>query len=586
LRLRLLALLTALRPSITMFLLATLAVSALVLSLDVAAISADNGATTALFRHLQASGASLASGGIVRKQAGSDCIGNDDADCIGRYLVDGNVSSSPKTVSSYFQWETSMWSQRSLKANITLDIDAFDTALLEASENICDLGITATVFNNASEQVYQRTVGTKFNILEGDSPFVDGWTGNTTFALYSNSKIFATVLYLASIVDAGKGYLDEPVYETFPEYLTPEDRVGKITPRMILSHRSGIKAYNRNDADDPLYQCIYNVTTTLDECIQQFLLNDDALLEDPGTIVAYNNDPFYILAEVILRKTGYDTLDQVLSEFITEPLGINATYDCPLVKSTSDKPHVSWGICSTGEDVPKLIQVLANQGSTSDGTQIVSADSVKQILSFQAGVANNADTPLSFAVPLNNCISRDNQEVANSLIGYGLGTMITAGVKGQLFVHASTVGGYWVIAPNKYSAYFAFMIAGAFPSKYTWMARVIDRFEKASTFQVSNTWEDEWNEITTCVDGMFIESDILDQATVPAVCPGEEVMPSPLPSNTTSTSSPSPSATPSMLTAIPINMSDPATSSTFTNAPALRILGGIIIVLTTVFTAV
>jgi len=309
---------------------------------------------------------------------------------------------------------------------------------------------------------------------------------------------------------------------------------------MILSHRSGIKAYSRNDANDPFYQCIYNTATTLAECIEQFLLNDDALLDEPGAVVLYNNDPFYILAELILRKTNnYANLDQALSEFITTPLGMSASYECPLVKSTLAKPHVSWGICSTGNDVPKLIQVLANNGRTADGTrQIISADSVKQILSFQAGAATFADTPLRFAVPLNNCMSRGNQEVPNSLIGYGLGTMIAAGIKGQLFVHASTVGGYWVIAPNKYSAYFAFMVTGAFPSKYTWMARVIDRFEKASTFQVSNSWEDEWNEITTCVDGMFIESDVLERAANPSVCPGDPPVLAPAPSPPTTTGAP------------------------------------------------
>jgi hypothetical protein len=160
--------------------------------------------------------------------------------------------------------------------------------------------------------------------------------------------------------------------------------------------------------------------------------------------------PFCALAEVILRKnTDHDNLDQVLQRYIAEALGMDATScNCSLVKSTKDKPHVSWGICSTGHDVPKLIRVLANRGRTADSAsgRIVSAESARQILSFQGGSASSADAPLPFRVPLNNCIGRSNQGVANSLIGYGLGTMITAGVMGQLFAHAATIGGQQVIA--------------------------------------------------------------------------------------------------------------------------------------------
>ena len=444
-----------------------------------------------------------------------------ESDVLERNLQDSTVSPTPtsttynKTVSSYFLWESSMWSQRSLKANITLDIEAFETALLEASENNCDLGITATLFDENSQLIYQETVGSKYHALEeAGEPFVDGWTGdNTTFALYSNSKIFAAVLFMAAVVDQGRGYLDEPLYRTF-EYLNETDRVGKITPRMILSHRSGIQPYNRNDpSNDPFYKCMYNGTTLLSECVEEFLLNDEALQEEPGSFVRYNNDPFVILADLILRKTGSNDLDQVLNEYITEPLGMNATtYNCPLVGSTGIKPHVSWGVCSTGTDVPKLIQALANDGISSDGRPILTADSVRQILSFQTGTAENGDTPLQFNVPLGSCIGRIDSELDNALIGYGLGTMITAGVKGQLFLHASTVGGFWVVAPGRYSAYFAWMRKGSFPSVYTWMARVIDIFERASTFLVSNTWEgNNWNEITPCIDGMFIESDLIDQ---------------------------------------------------------------------------
>lgn len=442
-----------------------------------------------------------------------------------------NATTATLTVSPYFQWETSMWRQRNIKANVTLNLDAFETALQEASANQCDLGITATVFQDDEQatQVFQTTVGSNYHDLaaKGNSstPWISGWTGDTVFALYSNSKIFAAALFMAAVVDTGLGYLDEPMHVIFDDHLTPVNRTGRITPRMILSHRSGIQAYNRGTPDtDPLYSCIASANTTLEDCVKQHLLNDDVLENEPGSAVRYSNDPFYILAAVIVRKTGLQNIDDALQMYINEPLNMSATWDCPLVGSTKDKPHVSWGVCATGFDVPKLIQALLQATNTeSNTTTFITPSSVKEMFSFQAGVAANADEPLPFNMPLNNCLSRIDSEKVNFLIGYGLGTMITAGVKGILYVHAATVGGYWVVSPGKYAAYFAFMKAGAFPSAYTWVARVIDRFERASSVFVGNAWDggDEnksidvyTNEVTPCIDGMFIDTKVVDESSV------------------------------------------------------------------------
>lgn len=455
-----------------------------------------------------------------------------------RNLVEENenaTNTTAPTVSPYFQWDTSMWAQRNIQANVSLDLQAFEKALLEASENQCNMGITATVYDATATQILQTTVGSNYHDLAARAnesvPWVSGWTGDTVFALYSNSKIFAATLYMAAVVDTGLGYLDEPLFVAFDEYLSPSNKTGRITPRMILSHQTGIKSYNRNQpTTDPLYSCIGNANTTLGECVQAYLLNDEVLVNDPGTVVSYSNDPFYILADLLVRKTGFEDIQQLVDVYINEPLGINVTYDCPLVGSTPDKPHVSWGICATGHDVSKLIQELmhvqasigandesSNCTNTTTTSYVISATSVKQILSFHGMIAANADEPLGFNMPLSNCLSRLDKDI-NFIIGYGLGTMITPGIKGILFVHAATVGGYWVIAPGKYAAYFAFMKQGAFPSAYAWVARVIDRFERASSIRVRNAWDAEGenaNEITPCVDGMFLETSVLDDASVP-----------------------------------------------------------------------
>ena len=473
-------------------------------------------------------------------------------------IIDKNNRTTSSTVSPYFQFETQYWHQRNIVANMTLDLNAFEIALQNASENQCGLGITATMFDSQAKQIFQSTVGTNYHNLSATAPtnnfrnvpWVSGWTGNTTFALYSNSKIFVSILFMAAVVETGFGYLDEPMYNIF-DYLSPTNKTGRITPRMILSHRTGIQPYNRNaPTTDPLYSCIANTNTTLEDCIQDHLLNDNVLENEPGTYVRYSNDPFYIMASILVKKTRFNNIDEIMYHYINEKLDLtnDTSYDCPLVGSTINKPHVSWGICSTGYDMAKVIQslmratdttaVAAQEGSyyyngTNNSTEeeevvplVVSPTSLKEIFSFQIGIADNADEPLSFNMPLSNCLSRiDDGTSINFLIGYGLGTMITAGVKGILFVHAATVGGYWVISPGKYAAYFAFMKTGAFPSAYAWIARIIDRFERASSVFVGNAWDtnDESdddvettkiypNEVTPCIDGMFLDTTVLDDA--------------------------------------------------------------------------
>ena len=482
------------------------------------------------------------------------------------------------TVSPFFQFETYKWTQRNILSDLELDLDTFRISLEEASRNQCEMGITATLFDADGEQILQETVGSNYHDLSSPTePWTSGWTGETEFALYSNSKIFAAVLYMASVVETGLGYLDEPVFTTFgqeplagdgglsPYVLTAANISGRITPRMILSHQTGIKAYDRNDpVGDPLYSCIANDNTTLGSCVRSYLLSDDAIATMPGSVMRYSNDPFYILAELMVLKTGASDIQELMDIYINGPLGINATYDCPLVGSTRLKPHVSWGICSSGRDVPKLIQELAithnmiggsimdDSTTTSTATStttvspvgILSPSSVREILNFQGEISSNADEPLPFNMPLSNCVTRTGDSEINFLMGYGLGTMITPGVKGLLFVHASTVGGYWVIAPGKYSAYFAFMKQGAFPSAYVWIARIIDKFERASTVRVRNAWDvievdldgstttttttgantttaptttttttaNFFNEITPCIDGMFIDTTTIDDA--------------------------------------------------------------------------
>jgi len=454
------------------------------------------------------------------------CIGKMENDYTDPLCVPPSQQPTPEpepvrveTMSAVFRYETSLWDERSLKGKATLNINAFDEGLLQLSKDSNNLGITATLFNEKAEEVFQKTVGSEYSRMSNTPGFTDserydpkqsGWSGDTQFAIFSNTKAFAAATYLSSVVDTGLGNLDEPIHEILSE-VSIYDTFAKVTARMILSHSSGAGPFDRFASDDPHYNCIYDLTTTMEECVLKYLQFNAtteplSIYSEPGTVAYYNNEPFCILALIILRKTGKTYTDAV-AEYMTTPLGMTETsYDCLAAKSTSDKPQVAFGICTTGHDYPKFVQMLANKGFSPDGKRVLSLSSVQQMFSRGTGTAFNGDEyilPLQFI--LSSCIAR-SAGIYSSIMGYGLGVMFIPGNKGELFVHTGSNGGFWIVAPGRYSAYIA---SSSIPAiSYARAALMLDMFERKSTFMVSNNITgvaDVWEELTICGDGMYTE---------------------------------------------------------------------------------
>lgn len=425
-------------------------------------------------------------------------------------------------ISNADKYDSLMWGPRKYKADVTLGIDVFDENIEKLSKLMCDGGVTATLFDQNGEQIYQKTYGTNYEDMSSyrkNDDKKDGWTGDTTMAIYSNSKTLVAAVFLAAVVDAGLGFLDEPMYLTFPEYLSIDDTIGRATPRMILSHSSGIAEYQRDDPlNDPYYSCKYNENTTFSECLGEFLLTDTnpppTLKEAavPGSESVYKNAPFDVLGEIIVRKTGLSTYAEALQKYITGPLGMDSTtLDCPGVGSTASKPNVAWGVCSTAHDMAKFVQVVGNKGKSPDGTQIISEASMHQMFSDVLG-----NTPLGLQAYNNRCINRvpDSPGVLpDSIYGYGLGTMIFLGAKGFLYGHAASTGGFWFVSPGKFSGYIGNMQASGFRGAYPLLLPIIDKLEVASTIKVicdtdgsdGDANMDDGEEIGICGDGIFID---------------------------------------------------------------------------------
>lgn len=139
---------------------------------------------------------------------------------------------------------------------------------------------------------------------------------DTVFDLASVSKLFTSVLAVQQI-ERGRLELEAPVASYLPDFA----RAGKqdMTIRQLLTHTSGFRAWI------PLYDA-----PTYEERIR--LLLDEAPVDPPGTAYRYSDLNLISLQLVLERITGR-TLDVLLHEGITGPLGM---------RSTRYNPPASW----------------------------------------------------------------------------------------------------------------------------------------------------------------------------------------------------------------------------------------------------
>ncbi|GAA3097010.1 hypothetical protein GCM10017687_04570 [Streptomyces echinatus] len=146
-------------------------------------------------------------------------------------------------------------------------------------------------------------------------------TRDTVFDLASVSKLFTSVLAVQQIE---RGTLD--LTGTVASYLPEFGRAGKqkVTVRQLLTHTSGFRAWL------PLY-----AAPTREQRLE--LIWNEAPLHPPGTAYLYS-DLNLITLQLVLEKITGRTLDALLRDEITGPLGLDSTrYNPP----ASWKPRIA-----------------------------------------------------------------------------------------------------------------------------------------------------------------------------------------------------------------------------------------------------
>jgi CubicO group peptidase (beta-lactamase class C family) len=158
---------------------------------------------------------------------------------------------------------------------------------------------------SGGEVVYAKGFG--FRDIEGEKPM----TPDTLFSIGSTTKAMTTTV-LGMLVDEGKVEWDTPLREYLPAFdLADEDVAQRITPRDLVTHRSGMPRHD-------LLWYNYNEGTRADMVKRLAHLE---LTADLRERFQYNNLMFLTAGHLIETLTG-KTWEEAVDERLFGPLGM------------------------------------------------------------------------------------------------------------------------------------------------------------------------------------------------------------------------------------------------------------------------
>lgn len=152
-------------------------------------------------------------------------------------------------------------------------------------------------------------------LYETDTPEV---TISSIFDLASLTKVVATTSMAMILYERGLLDLEMPLVSVAPEFKADDLRRQQVSLRMLLSHSSGLPAYEK----------LFLKSRDRDELISAAF--QTPLKHDPGSTAEYS-DIGFILLVVALERLAQDALDDFCRQEVFGPLGMAHTaFDPPL----------------------------------------------------------------------------------------------------------------------------------------------------------------------------------------------------------------------------------------------------------------
>ncbi|MBL6448218.1 serine hydrolase [Fulvivirga sp. 29W222] len=177
----------------------------------------------------------------------------------------------------------------------TIEIEAFNKKISHMMSEVGVPGASLAIIDN-NQVVFSHNYG--YKQLESESQ-VDQ---NTLFEAASLSKSFL-VFAAFKMVEDGLLDLDKPMYKYLEhDQLAHDERYKLITPRMLLSHSSGIENWKSNNNPDTL-----------------------EILSNPGEEYVYSGEGYNYLAKVMALLRN-ESIEELYNKIIYQPLQLQNTY--------------------------------------------------------------------------------------------------------------------------------------------------------------------------------------------------------------------------------------------------------------------
>lgn len=311
----------------------------------------------------------------------------------------------------------------------------------------------------AEYNFFSKMPGSILSICQGDDCFeitagVSDPAKETPIAADSRVKIGSlsktmTATMILQAVDDGLIDLDDPLDQYLPQY----DKWGEVTVRQLLRMQSGIPPYlfDKDSAFGLIENFIkgenklYKPKNLLDG------IKDKELMYSPGTISVYNNTN-YVLLGLILEQVRKEKYENLLQEFIVEPLGLENTY---LNMNAEPDPTLAPGFLQNHEfGLPPVATLLFPWSSRRAEATFDITHSLPPSLAWSAGglVSSPRDMNRFMVALLNGKLtSQQSLEAMKDFVSgsvgeyslpYGLGLMAHKSDYGRWYGHGGVGMGY------------------------------------------------------------------------------------------------------------------------------------------------
>lgn len=283
-----------------------------------------------------------------------------------------------------------------------VDIAFFDDEVQKMMNDIGVPGASIAIIDN-NEISYFKSYGYKSLIMK------DRVNNETIFEGCSLSKTFL-VFVVYQLVDQGKLDLDKPMYQYLEyEYLSHDDRYKRITPRMVLSHCSGLENWKYD--------------------------NDNSVLEimfTPGERFLYSGEGYQYLAEVVRTIINKSYVDYT-NEMVISALGLKRTF----MQYSADERYpenYATGHNDIGTENKKWKHTYAIPAA---GNEFTAEDYAKLIIGIVNGKRLSKRSRQAIVQPVTKL-----KIESNSSVYYGPGFEVIYTGKDTIIAHGGDNGGF------------------------------------------------------------------------------------------------------------------------------------------------